>query len=503
MMRANRFFFIIITFLIILPLGANQKIRKYLQAGDFWYPGSKPRLEGMLNQLFQQTRKLPIEGRIRGLVAPHAGYTISGLCAARGFKQLQGIEGINRVFILGVAHRGRFYGACVSDFTHNATPLGNMVVDTRITQSLSKEPFFQTNNRVMQHEHSIENQLPFLQWIFKGKSIQIIPVLFGALQPQDINSVVRTLRKYIDHRTLVIASTDFTHYGRAYGYVPFSQDIKNKLSRLDKGMIRPILNMDLKKCQKYKEKTGITMCGFTPVSVLMALFPRDNHKGKLIDYYKSADINGDYSFSVSYAAIAFYKMEKTRPPKKPEGISRKDKGKLLALARRSIKYYLQNNEYWPGINNQKNLAPILKQKAGVFVTLKIADRLRGCIGSIVGVDPLYQGVIKNAVNAAVKDPRFSPLGPAELSQVHIEISVMSPLQRIKNYKRIRLGTDGVIIKKDYCQAVFLPQVASETGWNLDQFLSALCRKAGLHLDDYRKGGMEFYIFQAQVFGESH
>ena len=251
MVKLNRIVFIILSLLIILPLGADQKIRKYLQAGDFWYPGSKPQLESMLSRLFEQSKKIPFAGSIRGLVVPHAGYVASGLCAAKGFKQLQGIEGFDRIFILGVAHRGRFYGAGLSDFTHNATPLGNIVVDTKITKSLSTEPLFQTNNRIMQYEHSIENQLPLLQWILKGKSYKIIPILFGALRPQDTTSIVRTLKKYINHRTLVIASTDFTHYGRAYGYVPFTRDIKNNLSRLDMGMIRPILKMDLKKCQNY------------------------------------------------------------------------------------------------------------------------------------------------------------------------------------------------------------------------------------------------------------
>jgi AmmeMemoRadiSam system protein A len=125
----------------------------------------------------------------------------------------------------------------------------------------------------------------------------------------------------------------------------------------------------------------------------------------------------------------------------------------------------------------------------------------------VGAEPLYLGVQGNAIKSAVRDPRFSPVKKAELKDIDIEISVMTPLQPIEDYRKIRLGTDGVIIKKGYYQAVYLPQVATETGWNLDQFLGSLCQKAGLPSNSYLPAQnkddekMEFLIFQAQVFAE--
>ena len=146
--------------------------------------------------------------------------------------------------------------------------------------------------------------------------------------------------------------------------------------------------------------------------------------------------------------------------------------------------------------------PRLVQKLGVFVTLRKDGDLRGCIGSIVGVEPLFRGVAANAVHAAVDDPRFPALTPGELPGVEIEISVMTPLQPLADYREIRLGTDGVVIRDGAAQAVFLPQVARETGWGLDDFLGNLCRKAGLERDAYRRSpSMRFAVFQAQVFGE--
>jgi AmmeMemoRadiSam system protein A len=111
-------------------------------------------------------------------------------------------------------------------------------------------------------------------------------------------------------------------------------------------------------------------------------------------------------------------------------------------------------------------------------------------------------VTANALHAALDDPRFEPLPASELNRVEIEISVMTPLRPVSDYRSIRLGTDGVVIRDGHAQAVYLPQVATETGWNLDQFLASLCAKAGLDRAAYRSSPtMQFYVFQAQVFGE--
>lgn len=182
-------------------------------------------------------------------------------------------------------------------------------------------------------------------------------------------------------------------------------------------------------------------------------------------------------------------------------LSKEEKKVLLSIARESLEKYVKEKGLLEDIEKKHKISGKLKEKTGVFVTLKINGHLRGCIGSITGTAPLYQGIRDNAVKAGVSDPRFPQVKAQELKKIDMEISVMTPLQKINNYKKIRLGTDGVIIKMGSRQAVYLPQVAIETGWNLDEFLSHLCEKAWLPADAYKSAGMEFYIFQALVFGE--
>jgi len=176
---------------------------------------------------------------------------------------------------------------------------------------------------------------------------------------------------------------------------------------------------------------------------------------------------------------------------------------LLKLARKTLNQYFEGDFKEEALVNEFKITSLMKNKAGVFVTLKEDDRLRGCIGTIVGGESLYLGVIHNAINSAVKDPRFNQVTKKELKNLNIEISAMTPLQEIKDYQIIRMGIDGVVIKKGFYQAVFLPQVATETGWSLDEFLAHLCQKAGLPADSYKSKGMEFHIFQAQIFHEEH
>jgi AmmeMemoRadiSam system protein A len=189
---------------------------------------------------------------------------------------------------------------------------------------------------------------------------------------------------------------------------------------------------------------------------------------------------------------------------KPINLSIKEKKTLFSIARGTLEdHFAGKNTSSEAVGKKynSNLTPLLKEKTGVFVTLKKGGELRGCIGTIVGYEPLWEGVCKNVLNAAFNDYRFPSLKENELKKIELEISVMTPLQKIENYKKIRLGTDGVIIKKYGRQAVFLPQVATETGWGLDMFLGQLCMKAGLPFDSYKAEGMEFFIFQALVFGE--
>jgi len=149
--------------------------------------------------------------------------------------------------------------------------------------------------------------------------------------------------------------------------------------------------------------------------------------------------------------------------------------------------------------------PVLTAHCGCFVTLKSGDRLRGCIGQFISDRPLVETVAAMAKAAATEDPRFfgDRLRLQELDGLEVEISVLSPLVRTQNPRSLRLGLDGVYIKRGHLSGCFLPQVATETGWNAEEFLSICCsHKAGLPPDAWRDPETEVYLFTADVFGAS-
>jgi len=507
----------------LAPLSAQGKeTRRYLTTGN-WYPSSEEELNRVLDSFFKDARAEDLHGRVVGIVSPHAGFEYSGKCAAWAYKYCEKIPDVRRIIILGGAHRAGFYGACVSNFEYNSTPLGSIPVDTGITAELAREKLFSVNNGIMQYEHSIENQLPFIQRMFKGRKYRIVPILLGGLRKEDFKGVARVIGKYVDEKTLVVASTDFTHYGRGFGYVPFTEDIPRRLKELDLGLADFILKLDFDGYYGYKEKTGITACGFVPVGVLINIFADRGASGKLVDYYTSGSLSGDYSTSVSYVSIivsapdgppADTSKNQTSPvpekipapvenPKETaSGLTAAERRTLLAIARESLGWAVRNKKLLDLGAENYEITENLKKRCGVFVTLRENGRLRGCIGSIEPRRMLCLGVRDNAVSAALHDRRFLPVAEDELDGIEIEISVMTPLQEIDDYRKIRLGTDGVIIRDGPYQAVYLPQVATETGWDLDEFLGSLCRKAGLPPDTYRTSKeMRFFVFQAEVFSE--
>ena len=478
---------------------AADDIRPYLNTGP-WYPSDPSRLQQMLDGFFKTIPQPEKAALVRGIIAPHAGYEYSGRCAARAYSFLSPAQNIRRVILLGSSHRSGFYGACVADYAAYAMPLGQVPVDTDICRALAAKKLFRSDRDTMRFEHSLENQLPFLQKALGGSGYKIVPIIFGTLDKKDFATMAATISPYIDDQTLVVASSDLTHYGENFSYTPFRRDLRDNLTRLDQGFIATILKLDFDRCFAYREKTGITACGFVSIGVMIRLFEKQGFRCTLADYSKSGDLNGDYSTSVSYASLVFSAAGDAA--KDPIGLSQEEQKLLLELARSTLQSHLKNSQIPQQIKNQFPAFPKLGKNLGVFVTLRKKGELRGCIGSIIGMEPLYRGVMANAVHAASDDPRFPPLKEKELDNVEIEISVMTPLRLVQDYRSIRLGTDGVVIRDGNDQAVFLPQVAEETGWTLDQFLGNLCLKAGLERDAFRRSRtMQFHVFQAQVFSE--
>ncbi|MFH2052069.1 MAG: AmmeMemoRadiSam system protein A [bacterium] len=144
------------------------------------------------------------------------------------------------------------------------------------------------------------------------------------------------------------------------------------------------------------------------------------------------------------------------------------------------------------------IGPALRRERGAFVTLTSGGQLRGCIGSIEGFEPLVQAVVENAANAAVGDPRFEPVGAGELGHLELEISALTPLTPVPGPEAIEIGRHGIVLEHSGRRSVFLPQVASEQGWDLETTLDHLSLKAGLGRDAWRQGA-RFQVFAAEVF----
>lgn len=169
---------------------------------------------------------------------------------------------------------------------------------------------------------------------------------------------------------------------------------------------------------------------------------------------------------------------------------------LLKLARESITEAVTRG----AIGTKKIPNGNLHSRCGCFVTIKIRDRLRGCIGTFSTGKPLYAAVQEMAAAAATQDPRFYPLTPEELDEIRIEISVLSPLKKISSTEEIKVGIHGLYIEKGLSRGVLLPQVATEYGWDRETFLAQTCLKAGLEPDAWEKDA-DISIFTAQIFGE--
>jgi AmmeMemoRadiSam system protein A len=184
-------------------------------------------------------------------------------------------------------------------------------------------------------------------------------------------------------------------------------------------------------------------------------------------------------------------------------LSSEEEKTLLKLARTVLENFVSRRQRRFAEKDLEgmNLTPSLKKPFGVFVTLTEKDRLRGCIGHIVPVLPLYQGVIENAMNSAANDPRFSPVDPQELKNIHIEISVMSPLMEVASPDEIMVGRDGLVLTNGRNSGVFLPQVPVEWHWDKQTYLEELGQKAGLDKGAYKRPGIQLKRFTAQVFGE--
>jgi len=468
----------------------NLPVRKAADAGQF-YPADKTELGSMIDGFLNNAELPQLEPNIRAIIVPHAGYVYSGQVAAYAYKALIG-KNISRVIILGNSHQEFFDGASIYPKGYFETPLGKVEIDSDFAQKLmDANPKIYFKESAHLEEHSLEVQLPFLQKTLD--SFKIVPIILGN-QAGITDILIAALRPLLDDKTLIIASSDLSHYPN-YDGAEYSDGkvIEAILTGNKENLIKTISALE-------KESiSGLETCACASDSIEVMMGLMEGKNAKLLNAANSGDISGDKSRVVGYASIVF--TDSVSSEQSNAELGKNQQKRLLEIARQSVEDYI-NNGKTPDITESD---PILNQYLGAFVTLKENGELRGCIGVFTGdiEEPLYRIVAEMAISAAVDDPRFNPVTKNELNKLEYEISVLSPLQKVGSSKDIELGKHGVRIRNGSRSGVFLPQVATENNWGLDTFMSTLCtQKAGLPADCWRDPKTEIYVFTAQVFDEN-
>ncbi|MFC1463041.1 AmmeMemoRadiSam system protein B [Verrucomicrobiota bacterium] len=281
------------------------KVRPPAVAGAF-YDRNAGTLEAKVLKHLAEAKKPEVKGRLTAAVVPHAGYVFSGRCAAAVYRLIKK-DAYRRVIILGPTHSYPFRGIAVpaADVAAHRTPLGDIPIDQELCGKLRKKDGFSSIPGSDSREHSIEVQYPFLQKT--AVSFKLVPLLCGVMSEKDLDTFAAEIASHLDEKTLLLASSDFTHYGRRFQYVPFTEDIRTNLYATLKKATGLIAELDVKGFDGYLDETGDTICGRTPIRILMRTVKalRPAPKGIVLDYYSSGDVVGNFRDCVSYGSIGF------------------------------------------------------------------------------------------------------------------------------------------------------------------------------------------------------
>ncbi len=476
--------------------------RRPAVAGSF-YPGNKDELLKELQVYYTHAVPGQKYKHIVAIIAPHAGYVFSGQVAASAYNQLDTGFRYKNIFVIGSSHHASYDGASIYTEGNFITPLGTAKVNLFLAKELvARYPkVFHDYPDVQRPEHSLEVQLPFLQYHYKDQ-FTFVPILLGTQNVESCKQIAEALKPYLDGDNLFVISTDFSHYP---DYEDACRTDKITAQAIEENSVSAFLEVLKSNERKGTDNLLTSICGWT--SMLSFLYMTQNNPQvhfHLIQYMNSGDTPyGDKQRVVGYNGMVVTldsRAESNTQKNKDEAfsLSQDDKEKLLELARITIKTYLETGKV-PSIE-ESSMPAELRVKAGAFVTLRENKELRGCIGRFTSEEPLYQVVQDMAIASSTRDTRFDPLTLKELPKITIEISVLTPMRKIESINEIQLGRHGIYIKKGMRGGTFLPQVARETGWTLEEFLGHCAQdKAGLGWDGWKDA--DIYVYEAYAFAE--
>ncbi len=511
-------------------LYADSNTKEPNVAGQF-YPADPEDLSRQIDKFWKSTSRKPHDQTIPVLIAPHAGYVYSGAVAVHSFKAAARGR-YSTIILIGPSHFFDFEGISVWQKGLFRTPLGGIPVDQEFAEALIKSnPQFGFKPEVFSKEHSLEVELPFLQETFKDlKDFTIVPILMGRPDYKVCQNLSLALDQLIGKRedVLIVLSTDLSHYHEA-----------QVAQLMDQKTLSLIKDLNAEELWNRTLRGETELCGFTPVVTGLLYAQKRNLKAELLKYAHSGDATGDNSRVVGYSAVIFTRNPSSpnlvnaekemfnadgrglhadgrgflgedsrisafdlRPSALKDSLTLEQRKRLLQIAQDTVKKYVETGEVLAFQETDRRL----HKEEGAFVTLRKGGALRGCIGQIIPRGPLFLTVRDMAISAAAKDPRFPPVDKSELNDLEVEVSVLSIPRLIRNVDDIQLGLHGVILSHrldgHLAHGVFLPQVATETGWTKEEFLSQLCsQKAELPPECWKDPTTTIEIFTADVFSE--
>jgi MEMO1 family protein len=490
-------FVVLLSIIIAMDSFSQNSDRKPVAAGRF-YPADSITLKSELEMLFKSCKKTKNDRNIRAIIVPHAGYVYSGEIAASAFSVIPANTVYENIFIIGSSHIMAFKGASVYNTGNFITPLGKIEVNREIANDLIKEnKVFNFPVDAHSNEHSIEVQLPFIQYYFKSVP-KIVPIIIGTDDEHLIKKISEALKPWFKPENLFIISSDFSHYPQYKKAVEIDNETALSICSGDPQVFLKTINRN-----SSKQINGLltSMCGWSSGLTLLYLTEENKQLSyKKVDYANSGDSSyGDKDEVVGYNAIVVSEKEKTQDNEISLNITEAEKRQLFDIAKNSIKSRLFNNKDY--VIDEKTISENLKKPYGAFITLKINGILRGCIGRFISSEQLYKVVQSSALSSAFEDPRFPPLTRQEFDETDFEITVLGPMKQIYNKNDIILGKHGIYIKNGLRAGTMLPQVAIENHWSVDEFLGYTSRdKAGIGWDGWKNS--ELFIYEGIVLEDN-
>jgi hypothetical protein len=472
---------------------AQTEVRAPAVSGGFY-----PAVEAFLASAQPPRGAAPV-----AIVVPHAGYIFSGQIAADAFKQAAG-QAYDTIVILGTNHTdGTFDRVAAYRGAAFRTPLGTAALDQAVLAALVKDdPDVVWNARPHEREHSIEVQVPFVQHLFP--SAKIVPLVIGAPDAAMCERLGRSIARVLQgRRALIVASSDLSHYPSAADARRVDRETLESIVSLDAARVRATLARHV---ERGTRELATGACGEGPIlAAIAAARALGVTRGTIVSYANSADSPaGEPSRVVGYGAVMMTPgtpppgegLDGSVTPDAATPLTPDDKRSLVRYARDTLTRIARTDT----APLSRGVEARLMRQQGVFVTLRKHGELRGCIGRIIPDGPLHWLVGAMTVQAATNDPRFDPVRADELSQIELDVSILSTPHEIARPDDIVVGRDGVILIKDGRSAVFLPEVAVEQGWSRNEMLDNLCLKAGLPRGAWRSGA-RLATFQSMVIKE--